>query len=148
MVLAIKTCPLPTFLTASLQHHPPPSTLRPPPFILHPPPSTLHHPPFTLRHPPSTLHSSPSILHPPPYTHHPPPVVRPALWYSRCRTYREQRGGLVFQAHKLLSQSSLGSRVIKKKKKRNKVNFLICIIEAKTRFWPKLSYLCQFARQR
>jgi len=80
--------------------------LNPTPEALDPTPETLIPTPET-RNPEPYLHPTPEILNPEPFI----------IWRRSCRAKRF-RGGLVFKAHRLFYHSTLGSRVIKKKKKR------------------------------
>jgi len=92
-------------------------TLHPTPYTLHPTPHTLHPTPHTLHPTPHTLHPTPHTLHPTPYTLHPtspaslstplraphqsPALARPTLLSNPLRV-QWFRGGLVFEAHRLL----------------------------------------------
>jgi len=77
---------------------------------------------------PSTMHPTPFILHPATFTLRPTPfTLHPAHYtlFDSCMhlldaRYRDSWGELVFKAHRLVFQSTLGSKVMKKKMMMNK----------------------------
>ena len=87
------------------------------------PPRLQHGTHYTLLTTHYTLHTTHYTLHTSHYTLHPKhetsaPPTASATWYEQLlrRNLKRCRGGLVFKAHRLLYHSTLGSRVIKKKK--------------------------------